>query len=185
MPLRRWMLVPALAASLALPLSGCTPTTPKPTPTKSASHAPLFSSDEEALAAATKAYAAYQAVTDEVLHDGGESPFRYRKVAAGSALRDALTGAKDMRESGLHTVGKTTFDSAKLQSRSRLAKTRVQFYVCDDVSGTDLVDASDVSQVTNPKNRRTPWEVEIQFSTRSHGLVYVRDFWSGDDFCAQ
>ena len=63
-----------LVLLLAVLLSGCASTTePQPTLTPTATDAaPLFASDEEALAAATEAYAAYQAVSTEIAKLSGE-----------------------------------------------------------------------------------------------------------------
>ena len=52
------------AGVLALALSGCAGApTPTPTPPSSASAAPIFASDEEALAAAEAAYERYRATS--------------------------------------------------------------------------------------------------------------------------
>ena len=73
---------------LALVLAGCAPDVPAiqvpPTPTVT----PLFASDEEALAAAEEAYAAYLAMSDEITSDGGERPER---IPAGSRERACVT----------------------------------------------------------------------------------------------
>ncbi|MEO8907529.1 MAG: hypothetical protein ABI310_05565, partial [Microbacteriaceae bacterium] len=56
------LLVAGSAMALAVGvLTGCTPATPIPAPTHTSAttHAPAFSSDAEALKAATDAYAAY------------------------------------------------------------------------------------------------------------------------------
>ena len=66
--------IAVLAAAFVLAaLSGCVQTTEKPTPTPTAAATPAFASDEEALAAAEKAYAAYLAVLDDVTADGGRN----------------------------------------------------------------------------------------------------------------
>ena len=61
-----------LAFSIALGMGGCVAPTPDPTPSTSAapSASPLFNSDEEALAAATEAYAAYLAASNAVGQGG-------------------------------------------------------------------------------------------------------------------
>jgi hypothetical protein len=141
---------------------------------------PLFTSDAEALKAATDAYAAYQRVSDEVLHDGGLHADRYADVASGSALKKALNGAKQFRDQGLHTTGVSKFDSIRLQQRTR---STVTVYVCDDVSGTDLLDSAGHSQVKPGSNRRTPWEVEIRPGPSTAPVVSKRDFWAGSNFC--
>ena len=67
----------AAAGALALVLTGCVGSpapTPSPTPTEAA---PIFASDEEALAAAVKAYELYtRSVASQVTDDGGVEPER-------------------------------------------------------------------------------------------------------------
>ncbi len=61
----------ALVALAVLLLSGCLPPQTTVTPTPEATAAPVFASDEEALAAATAAYAAYLAMSDQIFAEGG------------------------------------------------------------------------------------------------------------------
>jgi len=170
----------AIAALLAMPLAACSPTQPTRSPTPTPVHTALFASDAEALKAATDAYAAYQHVTDEVLHAGGQGADRYEKVALGSALEKALDGARQFREKGLHTTGESRFDSVQLQERSSKS---VSFYVCDDVSDTDLLNSSGQSQAAASGTKRTPWQVEAKADGGSTLLISKRDFWTGSDFC--
>jgi hypothetical protein len=170
----------ACATLLALSLAACTPTSSTPSPTPTPSRTALFSSDAEALKAATDAYAAYLKVTDEVLHDGGRGSDRYERVAEGSALKKALDGAKDFRQRHLHTIGESRFDSAELQVR---AAESVSIYVCDDVTRTDLLDANGQSQVRSGAARRTPWQVEVRSAAGQRLLVSKRDYWTGSDYC--
>src|SRR3954462_13593979 len=77
---------PLLAtAALLLALAGCVPTDSHPTSWPHPSATPVFASDAEALAAAEKAYAAYEAAVDRSLQsisvDGLDA------VATGDALK--------------------------------------------------------------------------------------------------
>ncbi|MDQ1582169.1 MAG: hypothetical protein QOF36_223, partial [Microbacteriaceae bacterium] len=58
------------AGLIVITLAGCA-TSASPMPTPSAVHSPLFASDEEALKAATDAYAAYLAMSDTIAQEGG------------------------------------------------------------------------------------------------------------------
>ena len=64
----------------AFMLSGCA-STPVPTPTSATpTVAPVFATEEEALAAATEAYAAYQELIDRIFSEGGKAPSRIAAV---------------------------------------------------------------------------------------------------------
>ena len=60
--MRSALALAAVTVTVAVLLSGCVPQGPEVTPPPESSTAPIFASDEEALAAATEAYEAYQSV---------------------------------------------------------------------------------------------------------------------------
>lgn len=171
----------AAAALVFATLSGCAPS-PAPQHTASPSpHAtPVFSSDKEALAAATKAYAAYLKVSDEIAHDGGAHPERIKAVATGEALSDALQGFAEYRDTKAHSVGARRFDHARIQS---VDPTTVTFYVCDDVSEVDVLDESGTSLVSPDRPSRTEFVVSASGADVAGVLISSRDKWEGKNVC--
>ncbi|MET1002316.1 MAG: hypothetical protein ABWZ15_10945, partial [Acidimicrobiia bacterium] len=104
------MLLAALAASGCAP-EPAAPHTPAPTST------PLFASDEEALAAAEEAYAAYQEVSDRILADGGSSPERLLDVATEKQYEYEKPGFDEARSRNFHSTGASTFDTMSIRER--------------------------------------------------------------------
>ena len=86
-----WIIARASAAALAVAfvLVGCVPTTTPASPAPRPSATPVFATEAEALAAATKAYAAYVRVSDQITADGGANPERIAPhVTAAQLKRD-------------------------------------------------------------------------------------------------
>jgi predicted flap endonuclease-1-like 5' DNA nuclease len=182
---RRLVTLSAAALLIAVTLAACAQPTPGPTksPVPTAKHTPAFASDAEALKAATDAYAAYLKMSDTILSEGADRPDRFRQVATGDALRTALDGVGTYAERGLHTTGRTTFDSARIQSIHDGRPHSVSIYVCDDVSNIDVVDSAGRSLVKPDRNPRTPFIVTVDFENTASKLVSGRTLWEGKDFC--
>jgi hypothetical protein len=176
------VLVAALAAT------GCTPEAPraneKPTPTTT----PLFASDEEALAAAEEAYAAYQSMEDQVLADGGRNPDRIRPFAVREALQAALDGFASFEAEQYRGVGSTGFEIIGLQSTSQLSDAEddvVTVYLCLDFSRSDVVNANGESVVRDGRALRQQFEAGFDAKTDDKGLILSsREPWTGNDQCA-
>ena len=182
------MLRTAAALVTVLLLAGCVPREPVITPEPDPASTPVFASDDEALAAATEAYARYLEVSDQILADGGASPDRLKTVSTLEWFEKQVPGFEDARDRGLRSVGSTTFDTVSLQqydSKSVDGIGIVRIYLCIDVSAVDVVDASGNSVVSDTRPDRSA--VEVSFDTSEEGasivLVASVDQWSGQDFC--
>jgi hypothetical protein len=150
--------------------------------------APVFASNAEALAAATEAYAAYQRVVDQILHEGGEGPERIRAVATDPLASLEESEYTVAREQDLHTTGIRTFDGVRLQrvdARGQNETHVVTVYLCSDVSETDVVDATGASIVQTDRAGRTAYEVSFDWSTPgTKGLVVSeRTAWNRPGVC--
>ena len=174
------------ALAVALMLTGCVPTTTPAGPTTKPSATPVFANEAEALAAATKAYAAYVKVSDEILADGGRDPERIKKVATGAQIAADLSGFKSAREQKVHSVGSTTFESVVLrqydsaQGRHDL----VSVYLCEDVSSVDVFDAAGTSIVTAERPSRVKYQVTFDRSgERSLDILVASKSAWGDGEC--
>lgn len=182
-----WIIPRISVAALAvmLLLSGCVPTPAPPTPTPKPSTTPVFASEAEALAAATKAYAAYVRVSDEILADGGKNPERIKAVSSGDQLKADLSGFESARKAKVHSIGSTTFESAVLQIYDpHRADASVGIYLCEDVSNVDVVDASGNSVVPSSRPNRVKYQVVLDMSkNRSLELVVSNKSAWGDGKC--
>jgi hypothetical protein len=179
--------VAALAITVALAVTGCvaTPGGTKPTPSPSAT--PLFQSDEEALAAAEEAYAAYQQTEDEILASGGASGDRIKNFAVRDALEAARTGFAEYQAKGYRSIGMVSFDSMTLQqydSESSTTTDVVTAYVCLDFSHQDVLNQSGQSIVVPNRSVRQPFQVTFDLdATAPKLLLATRDPWDGDGVC--
>jgi hypothetical protein len=176
------VLVAALAAT------GCTPEAPraneKPTPTST----PLFASDEEALAAAEEAYAAYLAASDAITAEGGASPERIDPFVASQLRQSARDSLSEFQEANLHTVGASTFDTVTLQQvrTDESGASEVSIYVCLDISAVRLIATSGADVTPGDRSDRLPLTVSFRSAGQTADLVLEEsESWAGDNFCAK
>jgi len=175
------ILRPAVGLLLcAIALSGCVPGEPTEVPTPEPSSTPVFASEEEALAAAEEAYAAYLAVSDAISQDGGAEPERIEPYVTPEWLEVELEAYRDFSSSGVRQSGSTTFSNATLQSSSDREAT---IYACTDSSATRFVDSS--GQDVTPDDRQVLTSVQVTFriqdgDLRLEGLAP----WGDNSFCS-
>jgi hypothetical protein len=169
----------ALAALVALALAACTPAHPRPTPSSSPAATPLFSSDAEALKAATDAYAAYLKVSDEISHDGGANPERIKPYVTHRELEKLVSDFKQLQAQDAHTTGPSTFSKLRVGS---YAGPSLQAYLCSDVSQVRVVNAA--GQDVTPSGRSDVLPLSVTFeSTNGHLRLAESVKWSGPSFC--
>lgn len=170
---------------VALTLTGCQPTDPVVVPQPEPSSTPLFASEEEALAAAEEAFAAYLAVLDGISAGGGVAADRLSEVATEEVVVRESAGLKEMAEHGERTVGSRMVDSVSLQSFDATSvEATVTIYACQDFSALDVVDQSGASVLAS--GRQTRYPLVVTFSERGSSLVVAGvDDWTGADFCVR
>jgi len=185
----RTLLRPAAAVVVlvaALAATACTPA-PQPPRTPAPSSTPLFASDEEALAAAEEAYAAYLAVSDQITAEGGQSPERIDAFIVSDLRASARDSLAAFEESNLHTAGSSRFDSTELQAVRYPGdgSAQVTMYACLDIEQVRLISESG-SDVTPPDRvNRLPLELTFVSDTRPvRLLMQSSDSWAGENFCA-
>lgn len=179
------MLRPAATLLAVLLLAGCVPNEPVITPPPEPHSTPIFASDDDALAAATEAYAKYVKVADEVFHDGGRDTQPLQSVMTGAFLESTLQGFRVAADKGLHSVGQTTFDQVQLQQfdQSSFGPAAVIAYVCEDISGIDVLDASGKSVVSKDRLDRVRFEVTFDYVTTAQTLVISQRLPWSDTAC--
>ena len=172
-----------LAILITFGASGCfAPTeTPESSASATPSASPLFASDEEALAAATEAYAAYLAAIDRSGQGGWLDSSELKAMETEEAFFKDVATAKRFSSAGYKQIGSSSFDSMELQ---RLDSSTVTTYLCLDVTEVDVIDPSGVSIVDESQPRRLPLEVSFTPSDESSTLLIEgSEIWSGENFC--
>jgi Na+-transporting methylmalonyl-CoA/oxaloacetate decarboxylase gamma subunit len=191
-PLSRTVLPKLGILALAVALSGCTaapePAPPTAAPSPTATVAPVFANSEEALTAATAAYAAYEDMATLVFSEGGSQPERLQEVTAGRYEENILQAFTKAHADGLRSTGRTTFDGVRMQRVDEKAPGGVGVvvvYLCSDVSQLDILDASGVSQVPADRESRTALEVGFDWEPGLLGVLAVgsRTVWNGGGVC--
>ncbi|TFC95128.1 MULTISPECIES: hypothetical protein [Cryobacterium] len=176
-----------LALLVALSLAGCTPE-PEPQASESTAptDAPVFASDEEALAAATEAYAAYLTAGDVAEGPGTPTREHFFSLSAGDAHEQDLSISSSFDEKGWTQIGSTSFDSMAVQAIKINDENmwEIRAYVCLDVSASDIVDSNGVSVSKANRPLRVPLEVAfIRGQDNGHLQVSESRVWSGSNFC--
>ena len=173
-----------IALPLAFLLSGCspngTPAIPVPEPTS----APVFASDEDALAAAKVAYGEYLAISDLISQQGGVNPDRLKQAVTPELLAHQVDFFGTFARSGQHQVGLSTITNVKLErlDDDGHGNVTVTIYACTDFSGTRFLDS--VGQdVTPTMSRAATLELEFYLTPSSPLIMSSSGLWSGQSIC--
>ena len=144
----------------------------------------MFASDEEALAVAEEVYGRFREIADNVGKHGWSDASPLGEVLTDPALRTELESAAELAALGYELRGLSRSDSMTLQRLQDLGSARVSMtlYVCDDLSGVDVVDSEGNSVVAPDRPDRQPLEVEM---SDADGTLKIsrREAWTGGDFC--
>ncbi|GAA3749442.1 hypothetical protein GCM10022239_25940 [Leifsonia bigeumensis] len=176
------MLRTAAALAAVLLLAGCIPGEPVITPEPDPDATPVFASDEEALAAATEAYAKYREVLDKIFIGGATDLSQLENVATGDQLQTESDAFAEVNERGLHSSGGTTFEVQELQQYDAGAsdgKSIIIVYICENVSAVDVFDQSGASIVSSTRPDTSLYEVTFDWATKMNDLlVSHKELWS-------
>ncbi|MER3389136.1 MAG: hypothetical protein RJQ01_03805 [Microcella sp.] len=175
----------ALVTSLlVLAVVGCTPTTVLPPAGAPSEEAPLFASDEEALAAATEAYEEFLAALDAVLADPSGSQSTLERLASGDALLEAQDSIESFRERRWRLLGSRQVLNSTLQQVNHLSGiAEVSIYVCETTEGTDVIDEGGESQVADEREELTSFELILRFEEPETGVLHTRSLWPSEEIC--
>ncbi|MDH6235969.1 hypothetical protein [Cryobacterium sp. CG_9.6] len=177
------------AVLTALALAGCA-AAPIPTWTNSPDPvvAPVFASNDEALAAAVTSYEAYGAMSNQITNEGGVNPERITDFVSDAYLAVVLGSFASVQDDGLVGSGSSAFDTVSLvrYDDDSAASASVRVYLCLDV--TDVVFTDLGGNVTTPPERRNriPLEVSLISSPSASTKLVVdkEETWPGNDFCS-
>lgn len=174
------MRVGALALLGMLTLSGCGGGTPIPTLPPTPTATPVFASEEEALAAAEEAYAAYSEMSDLISSQGGVDPERIAAFVTERRLVDELRGFETLRDSGLRLEGKASVTAVELQRYDEVAgEVEIAFYGCVDFSGSRVLNSA--GEDVTPVDREDVLLLEIVLRAPANGdrlLLESDDPWA-------
>lgn len=175
-----------LAGATLASLAACAPAAPAatdaPTDSPDATGAPIFASDEEALAAAVAAYEQHLAITAQILA-GDIEVERIREATAPGYGDERVRELESFIESGLRASGSTTIDTPSLIERHEAGGLAiVSIYACQDVSATRLLNSAGQDVTPGDREDRVPLVLEFRGSSAAI-LVSGNQLWSGDDFC--
>ncbi len=177
-----------LGAFVVASVAGCAASpvpAPTPSPTPDAA-APLFASDEEALAAAEDAYAAYQDMSNQIARDGGVDVERMAPLVTAEFFPVAVEGFEEFRDRGWQGSGGVRFDTTSLQQLEQNgSQASAMIYICVDAGEARLLNEAGVDVTPNGRRERTPLLVSF-VSSEADPLIFIVNsstVWSGDDFC--
>jgi hypothetical protein len=174
------MRFPALIAvpAIALALAGCSAQEPATQPITSTEVKPLFSSDEEALAAAEAAYANYLQVSDQIARDGGANPERLKGLVSSKMYESEISTLESFSQNEIVMTGQTIVDSVHLQV---VKPTTVSIYLCLDTSSAELSNPKGTIEKTSPSR----WPLLVQLGDDGSGNLVLEESqtWSGTNFC--
>lgn len=180
---------PALAVVpllvIAATLVGCAEPTRLPPPEPSAAEAPLFSSDEEALAAATAAYEEYLAVSNLVFSEPPRDLSPLSDITTPEFLENERELAHLLNENGWTISGGSQLVGVELQQwfGDRLNSVTLLIYACVDVSESRILDL-DGADVT-PADRSEAVTLEVEMVGDSEGDLRVSrsELWANSQTC--
>ena len=183
---RRLRLAVAPLVLLIAALTACAEPTRLPPPEEPAARAPLFASDEEALAAATEAYEEYLAVSNAILRDGGREPERLMGLVSSRVFDVENEGYALLRDNGWRATGSIVLVQATLQQaiNNDDGSADTITYVCTSVAEADIVDSSGVPQTDPSRQTLLAHEVVIRFSDLEAFTIEEKSQWDSQSACA-
>ncbi|TBN57297.1 hypothetical protein EYE40_07740 [Glaciihabitans arcticus] len=182
--------LPLLVAVVAVAvLAGCAQDNPVVIPEPEPSSAPIFESDEEALAAAEVAYGEYLKVSDAIYADGGLDAERIKAVASPDQAMLDMASFEKMARGGNRGTGATAFRSMTLQQfdpTSPDGLAIITVYACIDLSKTQTLDPAGKVISDNGGADLVPIQVEFDRRDLDTSIVVVasQGAWDGQNFCA-
>ncbi|WP_344756127.1 hypothetical protein [Gryllotalpicola koreensis] len=175
----------ALAASL---LAACTPSHPVTDPTKTSkpTPTPVFTSDADALAAATDRFKKYESASDRVGQNGWRDTTPVRPFVSDTGYQHEVNSATKYRAQKAHAIGNTVINNTELEShREENGVATVRMYVCEDLSAVDVIDGSGKSLIDPSRADFVAFVTELRGKSSTSLVIQSLDYWSGGGICKQ
>lgn len=167
-----------------LVLTGCVGGDPLPTLPPEPTSAPIFASEEEALAAAEEAYAAYSEVSAQISMDGGADAQRIAQYVTDEQLASELATAEYYESNGLRASAPPTTSLFTLQQYSELqGMVEVVVYVCVDVTDVAVLNESGADVTPTDREPVVALEVTLIGEGSRDLLIASTEVWPGTSFC--
>lgn len=187
MPARHVAVFALIVALTSVAAAGCASEEPEVSASPSRSLAPVFTSEEEALAEVNATYTDYLATSDLITSEAGSDPNRIDPYVTSNYRDSEVEGYKIFSTRNVHTVGLSTFDSVRFQrfSTNLNAGDLITVYLCSDVTAVRLIDASGNDVTPADRQNRLPLEVDFAVTLTDSASLQINrsDVWSGQDFC--
>jgi len=178
--------VAALAVTTALLLAGCSGDAPIVLPKPDPTTAPVFATDEDALAAAEVAYGEYLKASDAITAKDGADPNTIGEYVHNEYLPEVLESFEDLRSDNLHSEGKLAFEGMTLQQYTDdlSNSATISVYVCVVATDARLLNENNEDVTPVERDNRVPLEVTFQSEERQPNLlIRSSELWTGADFC--
>lgn len=184
--MNRRSLAPALImATVVALLAACTDQARIPPAEPSLSEAPLFASDEEALAAATAAYEEYLRVSSEAASTFPFDLDELSTLTTADYLLEETEVLSYFEREGLVVSGHSSLVGSSLQQSlfDQVHGAVVVIYVCVDVGGSRLIDY--LGNDKTPADRLDLIGLEIEFIEGDKGQLLLNrsEQWASSSTC--
>ncbi|WP_308797031.1 hypothetical protein [Agromyces silvae] len=166
---------------MALGLSACGPAGAVPSPSASPSEAPVFGSDDDAVAAAVATYERYLVVNAEINADQGADAERILEVTTNRYGTQLLADYRDMRQAGVHITGAAVLRSSHLVEIDG-DRNVIVLGMCVDVGPTRYINEDGVDVTPEGKDLAS-LEVTFNVTDNSRVLLNGSEQWSGEALC--
>jgi len=166
-------------------LAGCVPQPAEDPVEPAPSSAPLFASEEEALAAAVAAYEDYLKVSDAIAADGGANPERLKDLVTEEWYEKEVEVIESIQSGGLRQAGTTSSRNATLQRLDDrgLGVADVTIYVCADASATRFLNAQGTDVTPDTRNALITNEVLFSAQSRTKLVLVSSSPWQDASLC--
>ncbi|MGK9146317.1 hypothetical protein KXS11_01635 [Plantibacter flavus] len=163
-------------------LTACTSSPPSPPPSTTAK--PVFETEEEALAAVTEAYEAFQSRSTLILTEGGVHPERIDDLASPGLAELEREAYAEVARDELRVTGAPVVESVVVTQWFRMPDSIgvvARAGICVNISSVDVLGPDGASRVSEGRPARSSWVVDFALPEGADTIiVHARDKQRGD-----